>query len=58
MSHEILIKRTIHVAKCEICGEQDIREDNPPKERFCFKCGKWVPYKEESYVGPSLKERP
>lgn len=52
MACETQIKRTIYVAQCE-CGERDIREDNPPKERLCA-CGKWVPYKEESYVGPNI----
>jgi hypothetical protein len=48
-----MIKRTIYVAKCK-CGESDIVERNPPRERLC-KCGEWVLYVEESYVGPELK---
>ena len=51
--YEKLIKRTIYVAQCE-CGERDVIESNPPRERLC-KCGKWVRYVEESYIGPELK---
>lgn len=50
--HEKLIKRTIYVAECE-CGERDVRESNPPRERRC-PCGKWVKYVEQSYTGPDL----
>jgi len=53
MSHETMIKRTIYVAQCK-CGERDIVEGNAPRERLC-KCGEWVPYVEESYIGPELK---
>jgi hypothetical protein len=53
MSYEIQVKRTIYVSQCE-CGDKDVRTENPPKERLCQNCGKWVPYKEESYTGPKL----
>ena len=53
MSYEILVKRTIWVSECE-CGDRCERTENPPKERFCTKCSKWVPYKEISYTGPKL----
>lgn len=52
MSYERLIKRTVYVAECA-CGERDVKGDNPPRERMC-KCGQWVPYIEQSYVGPEL----
>lgn len=52
MSYERMIKRTVYVAECT-CGEKDVKDDNPPRERMC-KCGKWVPYVEQSYVGPEL----
>jgi hypothetical protein len=50
MAYERLVKRILYVASCE-CGERSERADNPPKERHC-QCGKWVPYVEESYIGP------
>lgn len=49
---QVTITRKIYVAKCQ-CGETDIRDANPPRERRC-QCGEWVPYKEESYTGPEL----
>ena len=52
MSYEVLVKRTIYVSQCE-CGDRVIRDEHPPKERLCS-CGKWVPFKEESYTGPKL----
>lgn len=54
MSHEILIKRTLYVSECE-CGDRHERTDTPPKERYCNGCGKWVAFKEVSYVGPEIK---
>jgi hypothetical protein len=56
MSYEQQVKRTIYVAECGKCGDRNIKEDNPPKARLC-KCGEWVPYKEESYTGPSLQSQ-
>lgn len=58
MSHQTIttVKRTIHVSQCKECGGREIVESNPPKERLCVVCNKWVPYKEVSYTGPSLKE--
>jgi hypothetical protein len=47
-----LIKRTVYVSECK-CGERDVKDSAPPRERFC-KCGEWVPYKAESYTGPDL----
>jgi hypothetical protein len=54
MSYErqIQIKRTVYTATCT-CGERDVREDRPPREKLC-KCGTWVPYIEQSYIGPEL----
>lgn len=52
MAVEHLVKRTIYVSACE-CGDRTEVTENPPRERMC-KCGKWVPFKEESYVGPDL----
>lgn len=51
--YETYIKRIIFVAQCE-CGERDERVDNPPKEKQC-KCGRWVPFIEQSYLGPDIK---
>lgn len=51
MTVEHLVKRTIYVAQCA-CGERDVKDDHPPRERQC-KCGKWVTYAEESFTGPS-----
>lgn len=50
MTVEYLVKRTIYVAACE-CGEKTVLNENAPRERLC-PCGKWVPFVEESYVGP------
>lgn len=57
MTHEYLVRRTIYVAKCEECGEQDVKDDNQPRERFCMKCGIWVPYIAQSYTGPPLSDK-
>lgn len=50
MAVETLIRRTIWVSRCQ-CGETDVRNDNRPRERLCL-CGLWVPYIEQSWVGP------
>ena len=55
MSHETFIKRTIYVAECE-CGEKIVVERDPPRERMC-KCGRWVKFVEQSYVGPEIGGR-
>lgn len=47
---EKLIKRTIYISKCKKCGDTNIKDENPPRERRC-KCGEWVKYEEESYTG-------
>ena len=57
MAQEILIKRTIWVAKCSGCGDRSEITENPPKEKFCFRCKQWVPYVEESYTGPTLNPK-
>jgi len=51
MTVEHLVKRTIYVSQCE-CGERDVKDENPPRERMC-KCGQWVPYVVESFTGPN-----
>lgn len=56
MAHEVLIKRTIYVAKCE-CGWHREVAENPPRQSLCPDCGKWVEYEESSYIGPSLSDR-
>ena len=57
MSYETLIKRIIYVATCKCEQEnQIILYDNPPREHFCNKCKIWVPFIEESYVGPEIKK--
>lgn len=53
MSHEKMIKRTVYTAKCE-CGHAETLERDPPRERQCPDCGKWMRFEEESYVGPEL----
>ena len=50
MTVEHLVKRTIYVSACP-CGERDVKDANPPRERLCA-CGAWVPYVEESFTGP------
>jgi len=54
MAYEILVKRTIWVSKCDDCGDSVERTENPPKERLCNTCQKWVPFVEQSYIGPKL----
>jgi len=54
MGYEVLVKRTIYVSECE--HKKDIKESNPPKERFCDECNKWIPYKEESWTGPQISK--
>jgi len=49
--YENLVRRVIYVAQCE-CGERDIRDDNPPREKLCS-CGKWIKYAKEEYIGKS-----
>ena len=55
--HEYLIKRTIWEAKCDCGAEPDIRSDNPPREKKCPNCGKWVKFVEVSVVGPDLRKK-
>lgn len=55
MTAERYIKRTVYVAKCP-CGESDLRESNPPRERLC-KCGQWVPYHEQSVIAPDYGDQ-
>jgi hypothetical protein len=55
MSFEILVKRTIYVAKCPKCGDRRECTENPPRERLCA-CETWVPYVAESFTGPELKK--
>jgi len=52
--HEILVKRTIWIAKCPSCGDSAQKDENAPRERLCNQCKVWVPYVEASYTGPSL----
>lgn len=52
MAFERLIKRTVWIAECT-CGDKAVRDDNPPRERRCL-CGRWVPYIEQSAIGPDL----
>lgn len=52
MTVEHLVKRTIYVAECKNCGEKDVKDENPPREKQC-KCGEWVKYEEQSWTGPN-----
>lgn len=55
--HEMYVKRTIWVAKCECgCGYERHVDNNPPRESLA-PCGNWVEYKESSYLGPSLSQQ-
>lgn len=51
MAIEKLTKRTIYVANCPKCGESDVKDDNPPRERYCNNCQEWAKYEEQSYIG-------
>jgi hypothetical protein len=50
---ESYTKRTIWIAKCPTCGEQMEQTEYKVKERFCSACNEWVPYEEQSYIGPN-----
>ena len=52
VEHIHLVKRTIYVSECSKCGDKDIKDDNPPRERKCQKCGEWTKYVEDSWTGP------
>lgn len=54
MSYERLIKRTVYIAKCECGNWRDVKADDPPRERQCPECRRWVPYVEQSAIGPDL----
>lgn len=53
MAYEKLIKRTIFVAECE-CGHREEVDDNPPREKQCTKCKRWVKFKPVEWIGPDL----
>ena len=53
MAAEQLVKRILWVAECAGCGERVEVASSPPRERFCMKCGAWVPYKQVDWAGPS-----
>lgn len=52
--YEKLIKRTIWEARCDCGAEPSVRTENPPRERQCPSCGKWVKFVENSVIGPDL----
>jgi hypothetical protein len=56
MSVETYIKRVLWVAKCPKCGDSVEKDSKPPRERFCNDCKVWIPYKEQSYIGPEFKK--
>ena len=47
MTVERLIKRTVYVA----ARECDVKDSDLPRERL-YKCGRWVAFVAESYIGP------
>lgn len=55
MAYEHLVRRTIYVAECS-CGEKDIRDDNPPREKRC-KCGKWVQFEKKEWIGKDFQKK-
>lgn len=52
MAYEKMIKRTLQQAECENCGYREARDDHAPREMQCPLCGKWILFKEISWVGP------
>lgn len=50
----VTVTRTIYVATCEKCGDRTEVADNPPRERYCNKCGIWVKFEPVSFTGPEL----
>ncbi len=57
MAYKTFVQRTIWTSKCPKCGGDKTFTENPPKERFCNDCRIWIPYKEESYLGPELNQK-
>lgn len=57
MAIERYVKRILWVAKCATCEFQTERTENPPRSIFCNDCEKWVPFVEQSYLGPDLEAR-
>ncbi len=51
---EHIVKRTVYVSKCPQCGDESIKDANPPRERKCS-CGGWVPYVEQSAISQEYK---
>lgn len=46
-----LVRRTLYISQCPTCESREERAESPPRERFCQKCGTWVPFVAESYTG-------
>jgi hypothetical protein len=58
VTHEVYIKRTVFVAKCNCGQENALNEtltDNAPCERRCNACGEWISFVENSVVAPEYK---
>ena len=55
MSYEVQVKRTLYVAKCPVCGDTTENTEGHVREKYCMKCGIWVPYVEQTYTGPDIK---
>jgi hypothetical protein len=59
VEYQKTVKRTIYVAECKCDPEEgwrDVKDANPPREKMCPKCGKWVTYKEETATSPEYKK--
>ena len=52
MAYEKLTKRILYVAKCGLDDFEDIRIGNPPREIQCTKCGGWLKYEKQEWIGP------
>ena len=57
MAVERLTKRTVFVSECPTCGDKQIRDEHPPRERLCA-CGEWVPFVPVSYIWPDKFDSP
>jgi len=57
MAHRVLIERTIWTSKCPKCGDDDIRTESPPRERYCNECKQWVQYEKQQAVGEDTAVR-
>jgi hypothetical protein len=55
VEHLHMVKRTVYIAEHVECEFRDVVTDNPPREKLC-KCGKWIPYVEQTAISQEYKK--